>query len=735
MRKFILFFLSTLAFLNPANSQKYETYTENFDDNVKGWFTINESENKNNQSYTKIDDGYYFLKLPGRQSSFLVNKFKVHPNFDYSIELTFKCQNTSDSELDFFGIFWGHESREDFLFFGVNRTKKFTFLNSKNGKLNVKASSLRVKRRHFKRLKKSNVLKIIKKEGEIAFLINDAVIYQTEPTNFHGNNIGFGTVSLPGEKKQSILSKRDKTGYLASSFDTYGTNINYWEVIVDSLRIKRYLPSINLVDNPVNGYKLESLSINTIYHELAPVISPDGKMLFFVESGHPKNIGGEKDQDIWLSELDENGKWKKAQNIGYPLNNFLPNSVFSIMPDGNRLIVNGVYDNAGKTIERGVSISVRKDGKWQLPVKQEIINYENENDYVNHFLSPDGTKLIMSIENSNSIGDRDLFVSFLQENSTWSEPMNLGKTINTYAEESSPFLAADGKTLYFSSYGHPGFGNEDIFVTRRLDDTWINWSDPKNLGPEINTTGSESFFSLSAEGDYAYMVSDNPMLSAGGCDIFRIKLSQAARPDPVVLVKGKVYNQKNRQPIDADISYEDLTQDVQLGKAFSTKEDGYQIVLPKGAVYGFRAEAKGFIPVSENIDLKELDEYAEKQVELFLVPLEKGQTIRLNNIFFDFDKAELKPESYPELNRLVHILNLNPEMEIQISGHTDNFGTKQYNLKLSKNRADAVVQYILENGITPSRISSVSFGKSKPIATNETEEGRQLNRRVEFTIL
>ena len=271
-------------------------------------------------------------------------------------------------------------------------------------------------------------------------------------------------------------------------------------------------------------------------------------------------------------------------------------------------------------------------------------------------------------------------------------------------------------------------------MTKRLDDTWTNWTVPQNIGKPINTPNWDAYYSIAASGEYAYFVSNEN--TKGGTDIFRIKLPKQIKPNPVVLVSGNVYNAKTKEPISASLLYETLPDNVNAGNALSSPDNGsYKIVLPYGKNYSFRAMANQFISVSENLNLDSIADYKEIKRDLYLVPIEVGQTIRLNNIFFDFGKAILRSESFPELDRVVKVLQENPTMEIEMSGHTDNVGSDVDNLSLSDNRAKSVKAYIVSKGIVESRIIAKGYGESKPMATNDTDEGKQLNRRVEFVIL
>ena len=301
--------------------------------------------------------------------------------------------------------------------------------------------------------------------------------------------------------------------------------------------------------------------------------------------------------------------------------------------------------------------------------------------------------------------------------------------MNSAADEATPFMAADGVTLYYASEGFSGFGGMDMYFTRRLDSTWEHWSEPQNLGPGLNTPGWDGYYTIPASGDYAYFVSSENSL--GEDDIFRVKLPESLRPKPVVLISGRVLDAKTQKPVRASIHYEILPSGQEVGSASSSPKKGdFEIVLPAGKSYGFRAEAPGYASVSQNLDLTKVYTYKELQQDLLLVPLEVGQTVRMNNIVFDFGKATLQPQSFAELDRVVELLKQNPKMIIAVNGHTDSIGTPEANKELS-----TVALYIESKGIQTTRLRVQGFGDTKPLVTNSTEDGRKQNRRVEFTIL
>jgi OmpA-OmpF porin, OOP family len=501
------------------------------------------------------------------------------------------------------------------------------------------------------------------------------------------------------------------------------------------------IPKLQLL---ASGIAIEALdkNVNSDYSELNPVLSPDGKTLYFSRRNHPENVGGVADkEDIWYSELDSSGHWQLAKNMtkfNNPGPNFI-NTIQSVTPDGKSAIIvlGNKYLDKGKMMA-GVSISSNVGGGWSKPVALNITNDYNFNEKANYFLTNNRKTLIISEEREDSQGDRDLYVSFMQDDSVWTEPLNLGDLVNSAGEESAPFLASDDKTLYYSSKGFSGYGGSDIYVTRRLDDTWTNWSEPENLGPEINSPLEDLFFNIPASSDYAYY---SRGVTETNTDIFRIKLPIVKSPDPWVTVRGKVVDE-NGNPIDAKIIYERLPDGKEQGIAQTNPATGeYEIRLPAGHLYGVRAEAKDKISESQNLDLRNITSDQIIQGKDFnlepikMATIQENMTIVLNNVFFDFDKSTLKPESFPELDRIRKVMNEKTAMTIEISGHTDSIGTDDYNLELSERRARAVVKYLTDKGIEKARISIMYLGESKPTDTNETREGRKKNRRVEFKIL
>ena len=472
-------------------------------------------------------------------------------------------------------------------------------------------------------------------------------------------------------------------------------------------------------------------------------------------------------QTSWYSEKLPDGRFSKAKKMPPPINNFFPASISSVLPDGNTLLAYGTFypnandpmslfknvaneaakykdgdflallneakDRGGRAVSKDklVAMTVRTGDGWSEPEYLKTPGVVNHDTRISIFLAPGNRVLIYSLTNEESFGQADLFVSFLQPDGIFSKPKNMGTAINTKADEITPIMAPDGITLYFASDRKDGLGGFDIYMSRRLDDSWLKWSPAVNLGPEVNSPLDESNLCTDATGNYAFLAEGEREKE----DIYMFALPQEARPYPVAFIRGRTHDPAGKS-VPARITYERLRDGVGAGGANANQTTGrYQMILPISEDYGFRAEASGYIAVSEKIDLTKAKPGQEFERDLLLIPIKVGAAIRLNNVFFEFAKSVLLPESKVELDRLTSILNQYPKMEIEIAGHTDAVGDEPSNITLSENRAAAVRKYLLDHGVAASRLQSRGYGKSRPVATNDTDEGRQLNRRVEFMIV
>lgn len=482
--------------------------------------------------------------------------------------------------------------------------------------------------------------------------------------------------------------------------------------------------------------------VNTRLDEFRPIISSNDSTLLFSRNRGPV-AGGE---DVYRSRR-EGEYWYKAKNVGPPISTDSHEMPLAVSADNRTLLLYGNYEGG---LGRGDIYYAEFNGKcWSVPTPlPEPVN----SDYFDSdaMIAADGRTIFFVSERPGNIGrfhpkdelfhggyggNTDIYV-YVDNGGGSLTAVNLGPVINTPYSEYSPFFHPDGKTLYFSSDGHPGLGGLDVFKSTRMGDSWTEWSTPVNLGKEINTVFNDWGYQISTAGDRAYFAAKAMGVRSINSDIFSVKLPPRVQPNPVVLVYGKV-SDPDGTPLDAEIKWNNLSENREAGRLRSNPADGtYNITLPGGSIYGYYAEMDGFIGSSENIDLSGIADYSEKNVDIILYPVKTLQEdkvrVRLNNIFFDFDRYELRPESFLELDRWVKLLADNPDMEVRIHGHADSTGPELYNKVLSENRAQAVVIYLTDKGISRQRIKARGFGENRPVATNETEEGRQENRRVEI---
>ncbi len=471
-------------------------------------------------------------------------------------------------------------------------------------------------------------------------------------------------------------------------------------------------------------------SINTTYSEIKPIISPDGKTLFFSRKNCPGNVNGKEDeQDIYYSKL-KNGRWQPAKNIGSPLNNKFPNGVSSVSTDGNTLILINHYDQWSNKKIDGVSISTKRAHGWSYPRQLAIEDYHNRSKYADFYLSNNGKHLLLAVDRSEGVGGQDLYVSHLVDENNWSKPLNLGHRINTERAEFSPFLASDDKTLYFASNGHGGFGSSDIFYVKRIDDTWKNWTKPINLGSGINTAGWDAYYSMPASGDYAYFVQGKGTISDPK-NIFRIALPQAFKPEPMLLVKGKVLNAKTKEPIAAEI---DIAQNIELLTTSDPLTGQYNLILEPETNYQLNISAKGYKTEKNEVHLCcKIDGFRTLEKNIYLMPL--ASLFHFENIYFEEGTVDILAKSQKTFEALLRTLRKYPTMKIKLLGHTDSRGSNQLKYDLSKSRSLKIKEYLITKGIEGNRVLIKGLAGTKPVTSNDFELSRKLNRRVEIKVL
>ncbi len=473
--------------------------------------------------------------------------------------------------------------------------------------------------------------------------------------------------------------------------------------------------------------------INSKGREIAPVISPDGSTLYFTRE-HPENIGNARRQDVWVSFKQSNGDWGPAENMGPPINNAGDNAVLGISASGKTLYLLNAYQEDGSMVE-GFSRSFLTKSGWSFPASFQIEDHYNDQRPKNTeiTISPSENVIILSVQRRDTYGSKDLYVSFKKTAALWTVPLNLGPVINTADYEGAPFLAADNKTLYFTSAGHRGYGSGDIFVSRRLDDTWLNWSKPLNLGPAINSPGWDSFFTIPASGGYAYMSSFNPANQSD--DLFRIPLYPSISPQVLLALNGKLTDKETGAPIAGRVELVTADRSQTIADAAPETETGdYRLLMPYDSTLVLSAAARGYFPYYEELKIpRSADLTATRNIAL--TPVKSGRRLPLSQVRFAQSSARLEAGSQHELMTLVELMNEYPGMEILLEGHTDNQGDFNKNLALSEERVKNVKLFLESKGIGPERIRIKAWGSSRPVTHNLTEDSRSQNRRVELTVL
>ena len=498
-----------------------------------------------------------------------------------------------------------------------------------------------------------------------------------------------------------------------------------------------------------NSFKVS----NTPYDELNPVIGPEGRSLYLTIANHPQNVGGKKDPgDIWISVLSEDNQWSAPVHGGSVLNDMGFNGVAGFSADGTQMFLLSHYGSGGNVARtQGIAVSRSRGNGWSKPENIIIPYFQNKSGVLNGYILPDQSVFVFSAETYGSKGVEDIYVCTKMPGGTWSEPKNLGSVINTRFQELSPSLSSDGKTLYFSSNGGKGHGSFDIYASTRLDDGWANWSAPENLGTAVNSEGRELYYHPFEKSGYALYTSTKNSDGYGDVKLFIsgqpvvkdtvvnppdtvtkiVEVNREPEADKRVKVYGKVANANTGESIVANISFTGPTA-AQTSQA--TVETGYTVLVPSTEQYTVKIEATGYISALEKLDIQTY-EMKELEMNFKLQPVEIGATVNLRDVLFEQGKTVLLAQSYPELDLVITFLKANPKVKIELSGHTDNRGIPGQNLKLSQARVEKVKSYLVSNGIDKKRITGKGYGGSRPIASNETEETRLLNRRVEFTIL
>ena len=464
--------------------------------------------------------------------------------------------------------------------------------------------------------------------------------------------------------------------------------------------------------------------VNSEYRDYFPALTADGQTIIFT-----RNIKGNED---FYTSVKKNGEWQQATSLSENINT--PNfneGAQSISPDGRYLFFTGCNrpDGIGRC---DIYVCRREGNDWSKPVNlgQTINTGEWESQ---PSISADGSTLYFLSNRPGGFGGYDIWKSVMNDEGYWTAPTNLGPNINTPYDEATPFIHPDGKTLYFSSDGWPGLGQKDIFYSKLQSDG--TFSNALNLGYPINTFNDEFGFIVSANGEEG-LFSSNLDGGFGDVDIYHFKLADGLKPDPVTYVKGIVKDAETGETLQASVLAINLKTDIAAYNEITDKITGdFMAVMPANQAYSFNVLAEGYLLYSKHFDIKTADTDKPFELEILLHKIKAGSNVVLNNIFFDTNKFELLPQSMVELNILVEAMKSNPTMEIEIQGHTDNVGDSKANHRLSENRAEAVHEYLINNGIAKKRLTYKGLGEDQPAFDNRTESGRQKNRRTEFLVV
>ena len=471
---------------------------------------------------------------------------------------------------------------------------------------------------------------------------------------------------------------------------------------------------------PFNPKNL-GVAINTKANEYFPYLTPDGKVFTFTR------MDG-RQEDLFYANRDDS-VFSNAMSYGNNVNTDDNEGASAMDAQGNFLFVTACnrMDGYGSC---DIYYSVKQNNIWTAP--QGIGKPVNTGAWeAQPSFSSDGSALYFASNRPGGFGGRDIWVSYLDTNMKLSEPKNLGPNINTKYDDQCPFIHADNQTLYFTSNGWPGMGNGDIYISRKTD---TGWTKAVNIGYPINTENDDNGMTVSFDGKTAFLSSSRAG-GFGGLDLYSFELPENMQPKKTTYIKAVVKDAKSKQLLNASYSIIDLDTKKEVYKG-NTSNGKFFVSIELNKNDALQIQKEGYLFYSQNINLKETTtETKPYEIEVLLEPIAANSKITLNNVFFDFDKNELKQESFVELDKLADLLKKNPTVKIEISGHTDNKGDKKYNLTLSQKRAESVVNYLVQKGIAAARLVAKGYGDTMPIAPNDTEENKAKNRRTEVKVL
>ncbi len=583
-----------------------------------------------------------------------------------------------------------------------------------------------------------------------------SIIYKIGVSHY---NIGHRVLAFPYLKKAAALGTKDmyvdyylgRCYHLFHKFDSAKLYLEQYKKLIskkkkpkyDITLVNRYITMCEvgkeLISKPVE-VTITNLGnkINSKYPDYAPVISADETVLIFT-SRRTNTIGGQTDpgddqhfEDLYICTREHpDSAWSDAVNMGSNINTESHDASIGLSPDGQELFVYRSSNDNKSGISGDIWVSDLRGSEWTPPSKMHK-NINSTYWEPSCSVTPDEKTMYFSSNKPGGVGGRDIYVSKKIAGDDWTEPQNLGNSINTEQDEDAPFIHPDGKTLFFSSRAHHNMGGFDIF-TSTFDEKSNTWSSPQNLGYPINTADDDIFFVWSPDGTKAYFSSIRED-SYGDKDVYLLK-----RPDIhnfIIVLKGKILSKESKKPIAATISITDLGTNQLAGIFNSNSFNGkFTSIMNPGKNYAITIEAPGHLFYSENINIPDEKTFKEITKEILLEPINEGSKTALNNVFFETNSSTLKPDSYLELDRIAKVLNDNKNLFVEIAGHTDSTGSKEVNKKLSQQRADALVKYLNNKGIDKARFQAIGYGDQFPVASNATEEGRGQNRRTEMIVV
>lgn len=549
---------------------------------------------------------------------------------------------------------------------------------------------------------------------EKAFTL-DSVYTLQDKLPYSVNLAGIGEFEKALAAVNELLEKKKPTNPL--TLENLGKRKRAYEFAVEYARNN---PEKNYVFAPRNMGD----SINSAESEYFPCLTVDGKEFAFTRKLNNTN------EDFFYSLKIKDSTWSRSKAMEGNVNTEQNEGAQNISQDGQWLVFTGCYrpDGMGGC---DLYISYKTEKGWSEAINLgRGINTDQWD--AQPCLSPDKRELYFVSRRFGGFGGSDIYVCRIQPNGKWGEPENLGAGVNTPGDEQCPFIHADNQTLYFTSSFWPGYGDEDLFYVRRQPNNY--WTRPVNLGYPINTIDREGTLFIAADGKTAYYASDRAD-SKGGLDIYSFELRESVRPFKTLWVKGKVFDKKTKAGINGTVELIDLATRQPMTRVETNDSGDYMITLPVGKDYAFNVNRKGYLFYSDNISLRSISPDTVYEKNIGLQPIELNASVVLKNIFFDFNKAELKAESMAELDILVQLMLENPSVKIEIGGHTDNVGKPAENLALSMNRAKAVVQYLISKKIPVQRLTAKGYGETRPMGDNKTEAGRAQNRRTEMKVI